>query len=107
MLASLRPNFSVASPSVKGCGAFLTLVPRRFAPRARPRPVRESGPEFTPQYLSTVLKPFRAKRPGDASTPAELPERRTVGKWTASPNVRLYGRFPALSSAHGARPASA
>src|ERR1044072_9845286 len=95
MLASLRPNFSVASPSIKGCGAFNCLCPGGFAPQARPY----GGPEFTPQYLSTAFETLPSRRPGDASTPAELLKRRTVGKWTASPNVRLYGRFPGLSSA--------
>src|ERR1044072_6002133 len=49
--------------------------------------------------------PQRDRRPGDSSTLADLLERLTVGKMNISPNVSLYGRFPALSSAGGA-PAS-
>src|SRR5687768_353258 len=95
------------------CGVAFCKGSRGFRRCFRPsvslpgagRPSKGGGPEFTPQYLSTTCLALSGRGPGDASTPAELLERRTVGKRTVSPNVRLYGRAPRLSSAGAASPA--
>src|SRR3954471_15700861 len=107
ILASPRGrNFSVASPLLKVSGHFRR---RPVCCRSPPpeRPFSEENRRGRGVYATIFVNgscPL-GQGPGDASTPAELPERRTIGKRTTSPNERLYVRAPTLSSAGRAFPA--
>src|SRR5215212_4033397 len=99
ILASPRGrNFSVASPLLKEAGG-LSPAFDRSPPPERPFSVKTGGAGGVYATIFVNGSCPEGQGPGDASTPAELPERRTIGKRTTSPNERLYVRAPTLSSA--------
>src|SRR5215212_5906178 len=101
ILASPRGrNFSVASPLLKEAGG-LSPAFDRSPPPERPFSVKTGGAGGVYATIFVNGSCPEGQGPGDASTPAELPERRTIGKGLRV-QTRDYTYAPRLCQARAA-----